>query len=82
MSDKKVLQSDLFSLLHYMGILTLNKKERKSYCFYSHSPQPPPPLSKRKKDVKHTILYFLYKVSSNGPGNLNRLLCIQLKLIT
>lgn len=63
MSDKKVLQSDLFSLLHYMGILTLNKKERKSYCFYSHSPQPqPPPFQKEKGCKTHNFILSIQGV--------------------
>lgn len=62
MSDKKVLQSDLFSLLHYMGILTLNKKERKSYCFYSHSPQPPPPFQKEKGCKTHSFILSIQGV--------------------
>lgn len=43
MSDKTVLLSDMFALLHSMGILTF-KKEKKSNCFIPiHAPPPPPP---------------------------------------
>lgn len=50
MSDKTVLLSDMFALLHSMGILTF-KKEKKSNCFIPiHAPPPPtPPLFSNKK---------------------------------
>lgn len=55
MSDKTVLLSDMFALLHSMGILTF-KKEKKSNCFIPiHAPPPPPtPFFQQEKKMQNT----------------------------
>lgn len=56
MSDKTVLLSDMFALLHSMGILTLKKKEKKSNCFIPiHAPPPhPTPFFQQEKKMQNT----------------------------
>lgn len=57
MSDKTVLLSDMFALLHSMGILTF-KKEKKSNCFIPiHAPPPhphPTPFFQQEKKMQNT----------------------------